>query len=95
MGEKGEELVDCPFNNAHRMPERRLQWHIVNKCKDYQRKQHLYTTCDYNSAHFVLISALEQHRKVCPDKPPDKSEEKDEDWVTEWPGKKRQRESGD
>ena len=38
MFKKGEERTDfqvqCPYNPNHKMPESRLMWHIINKCKD-------------------------------------------------------------
>lgn len=59
--------VSCPYNSEHRMPNTRLQWHLV-KCPDKKRFGEQYATCPYNATHKVLRSNLTEHKRKCPDK---------------------------
>lgn len=60
--------VHCPFNYHHKMPLSRLPYHISFDCKDKREKGHLYKLCPFNSVHYVLIEAYDNHLRRCPDK---------------------------
>ena len=64
-----EELVDCPYDNAHKIIPDRLVKHLV-KCRTSLK--HQYKTainikiCEYNSSHHVHKADMEDHLKQCP-----------------------------
>mmetsp|Transcript_9761 Transcript_9761/g.12045 ORF Transcript_9761/g.12045 Transcript_9761/m.12045 type:complete len:80 (-) Transcript_9761:388-627(-) len=45
--------VQCPLDPAHRMPEHRLQWHLLNRCKRAQNAAYLYR-CKNDFTHVFL-----------------------------------------
>ena len=65
-----EELLDCPYDNAHKIIPDRLVKHLV-KCRNSSLK-HQYKTainikiCEYDSSHHVHKSQMEEHLKQCP-----------------------------
>lgn len=59
--------VQCPYNTEHKMPQSRLQWHLV-KCPEKRARGHLFTTCPFNSTHIILKSELGNHTRKCKDK---------------------------
>ena len=65
-----EELVDCPYDNAHKMIPSRLVKHLV-KCRNSSLKNQYKTAinikiCQYDSSHHVHKSEMEEHLKQCP-----------------------------
>ena len=65
-----EELVDCPYDNAHKIIPARLVRHLV-KCRnsslklDYKRAINI-KICEFDSSHHVHKSEMEDHLKQCP-----------------------------
>ena len=64
-----EELLVCPYDNAHKIIPDRLVKHLV-KCRTSSLK-HQYKTainikiCEYNSSHHVHKADMEDHLKQC------------------------------
>jgi len=69
-----QQWVRCPYNANHKMPQSRLQWHLL-KCQDKKRNGFLYSTCPFNAIHQVLKTELSNHIAKCPDKKMTSSEE--------------------
>eukprot|EP00794_Sanderia_malayensis_P011879 gene11878-13112_t len=59
-------LIDCPFNNAHRIAACRFQRHIVKCRKRYPMMDTV--TCPYNACHVVLRSNFRVHLGNCPNR---------------------------
>ncbi|ELT92542.1 hypothetical protein CAPTEDRAFT_219364 [Capitella teleta] len=61
-----EDLVKCPFNEAHVMKARNLQKHMI-KCKMTHPRTNL-KQCPYNACHEVPESTFLTHIEQCPDR---------------------------
>eukprot|EP00743_Colponemidia_sp_Colp-15_P010143 GILK01011140.1.p1 GENE.GILK01011140.1~~GILK01011140.1.p1 ORF type:complete len:599 (-),score=82.18 GILK01011140.1:101-1804(-) len=59
--------AQCPFNDNHKMPPRRLQYHLV-KCPDRKLRGDM-VCCPNNRSHIVLRTELDAHIRECPEKP--------------------------
>ena len=67
-----DEQVVCPFDDKHKMPKQRLQWHIVKcKAKIERDRQGLPTYhCRHNYHHIYFAKEeLEAHEADCDFKP--------------------------
>eukprot|EP01102_Stenamoeba_stenopodia_P015075 TRINITY_DN5099_c0_g1_i1.p1 TRINITY_DN5099_c0_g1~~TRINITY_DN5099_c0_g1_i1.p1 ORF type:complete len:127 (+),score=14.08 TRINITY_DN5099_c0_g1_i1:114-494(+) len=65
--EASVKYVSCPFNKEHRMPQSRLQWHLV-KCGSRKAREHEFANCPHNALHWVLKSELSAHLAKCDSK---------------------------
>ncbi|GFY66296.1 gametocyte-specific factor 1 [Trichonephila inaurata madagascariensis] len=61
-------MVTCPYNNAHRMKESRLQIHITKCRQDHLNDDHF--VCPFNSTHVLPHQERAYHLLRCPDKAP-------------------------
>ncbi|GFQ93391.1 gametocyte-specific factor 1 [Trichonephila clavata] len=61
-------MVTCPYNNAHRMKESRLQIHITKCRQDHLDDDHF--VCPFNSTHVLPHQERSYHLLRCPDKAP-------------------------
>lgn len=61
-------MVTCPYNNAHRMKESRLQIHITKCREDHLNDFHF--VCPFNSTHVLPHQEKAYHLLRCPDKAP-------------------------
>eukprot|EP00742_Colponemidia_sp_Colp-10_P008596 GILJ01009320.1.p1 GENE.GILJ01009320.1~~GILJ01009320.1.p1 ORF type:complete len:574 (-),score=64.93 GILJ01009320.1:155-1876(-) len=59
--------AQCPFNDNHKMPQRRLQYHLV-KCPDRKLRGDM-VCCPHNRSHIILRTELDSHIRECPEKP--------------------------
>ncbi|CAI6349884.1 unnamed protein product [Macrosiphum euphorbiae] len=57
-------VVHCPFNIAHSMPQKSLITHLA-KCPDKRPNQ---TVCSFNNLHVVEALHLAVHEAGCPDR---------------------------
>ncbi|OWR54527.1 gametocyte-specific factor 1 like protein [Danaus plexippus plexippus] len=55
-------FISCPYNSAHRVPQSRIQAHIV-RC---QSKHPELSPCPYNATHRLPKSELKCHVLSCP-----------------------------
>ncbi|KAL4121693.1 hypothetical protein QTP88_014156 [Uroleucon formosanum] len=55
-------VVHCPFNKAHTMPQKTLIIHLT-KCPDRKPNQSI---CSFNNLHVVDASNLADHEAQCP-----------------------------
>lgn len=46
------DLVDCPYNKAHKMLRKKLQQHIL-KCREYYKNEVELLVCPFNKAHLI------------------------------------------
>ena len=60
-------MVLCPYNNQHTMPQERLLWHL-DKCPDGARLGYLFATFPYNTFHRMPKPQYEDHLRSCPDR---------------------------
>ena len=65
-----EDLVDCPYDNAHKIIPGRLVKHLV-KCRSSSLKTQYKSAinikiCQYDSSHHVHKSQMDEHLKQCP-----------------------------
>lgn len=60
-------MAVCPYNSNHRFEKRQFHYHIV-KCKEKQKKGHLFRVCKYNSSHIIHKEEIDNHEKNCKDK---------------------------
>ncbi|XP_022178261.1 uncharacterized protein LOC111039198 [Myzus persicae] len=60
----GSNVVHCPFNNAHTMPQKTLILHLT-KCPDKTPNLRI---CPFNCLHVVEKSKLNAHENQCPDR---------------------------
>ncbi|GFT68584.1 uncharacterized protein NPIL_181811 [Nephila pilipes] len=61
-------MVTCPYNNAHRMKESRLQMHITKCRQDHLNDFHF--QCPFNSTHVLPHQEKDYHLSRCPDRAP-------------------------
>lgn len=59
------DLVRCPYNPNHVMPEKRLKWHLAKTCSGAKHSA-FFSTCPFNSLHIVPNHAFQSHLKTCP-----------------------------
>ncbi|VVC87046.1 unnamed protein product [Leptidea sinapis] len=57
-----DSFVSCPYDITHRVPQSRIQAHIV-KCKD---KRPLWMKCPYNATHIMARNKFMIHLSTCP-----------------------------
>ena len=88
MRRHNDEIVECPFDKNHKMPQPRLQWHITNKCKAQQTREEQRLPilhCKHNFMHIYFErDALELHESDCPSKPKPIPKEESK-WVKDSP----------
>ncbi|GFW61398.1 CHHC U11-48K-type domain-containing protein [Trichonephila clavipes] len=61
-------ILTCPYDNAHRMKESRLQIHITKCRQDHLNGKHF--VCPFNSTHVLPDQEKAYHLLRCPDKAP-------------------------
>jgi hypothetical protein len=59
------EIITCPYNDKHRMPEKRLVWHLMH-CETKDEVAHLFTTCPFNTTHLLKHDEIAAHIESCP-----------------------------
>ncbi|XP_032119438.1 gametocyte-specific factor 1-like [Sapajus apella] len=55
----------CPYDPHHRIPLRRLQYHLASCRRKNPKKAKKMAICKYNACHVVSIKKLEEHEAVC------------------------------
>eukprot|EP01017_Pseudomicrothorax_dubius_P026284 TRINITY_DN2917_c0_g1_i4.p1 TRINITY_DN2917_c0_g1~~TRINITY_DN2917_c0_g1_i4.p1 ORF type:complete len:352 (+),score=61.09 TRINITY_DN2917_c0_g1_i4:65-1120(+) len=60
--------VTCPYNREHKMPAKRLVWHL-SQCKDRDVEAQNFKTCEFNALHIVAADQYQVHVDTCPDRP--------------------------
>lgn len=56
-----DSYVSCPYNVYHRVPQSRIQRHLV-KCPDFKDD---WACCPFNYSHRMPKNELGDHMKVC------------------------------
>uniref|UniRef100_A0A8C3WNY5 CHHC U11-48K-type domain-containing protein n=1 Tax=Catagonus wagneri TaxID=51154 RepID=A0A8C3WNY5_9CETA len=55
----------CPYDPNHRVPAKRLQYHLASCRKKNPKIAKTKATCKYNACHVVPIKMLEEHEATC------------------------------
>ena len=77
-----DEQVVCPFDEKHKMPKQRLQWHLVKCRAKLEREQQGLPTyhCKYHYQHIYFDEEkLATHEETCDFQPVEKQESRDAD----------------
>ncbi|XP_005177541.2 protein snwA [Musca domestica] len=61
-----EDMVECPYNNSHRMLRKRLQSHLL-KCRIHYPNVEL-RKCPFNLSHLIPEPEFTHHATNCPDR---------------------------
>ena len=59
--------AQCPYNPNHFFDKEKLIFHI-QRCKDKEKHQNKFRSCQYNKIYIVPKEDLEVHEIICPDR---------------------------
>ncbi|PVD32570.1 hypothetical protein C0Q70_08011 [Pomacea canaliculata] len=62
-----EDILICPYNNAHAIRAKRMQHHLV-KCRKQHEISRRFVACPFNAKHEIPKAELRYHLTVCPDR---------------------------
>ncbi|OXB51794.1 hypothetical protein ASZ78_007936, partial [Callipepla squamata] len=63
-----DRLIQCPYDNHHRIRARRFPYHLVKCRKNHPEVEKLLATCPFNARHLVPKADLGDHILKCKDK---------------------------